>query len=279
MEPHMSDLAFDYDNIRANLESMAQPLDLHPPGTVRPVPSDEPSLSELRRGRRPGPRRGVLALSLVERQGLVYWEIGAPVRPELRRTRRAGGIFGKLIARKEVTELEPNQVTQYLEQLDSTLTPKRGIRKWTVNGLVDCTQFPADGNILLFVHGTFSNSDHLFSEINAAPNGSQFLNRALSSYNHVLAFDHPTLSVSPVVNAVDLRAAVGDSKANIDIVCHSRGGLVSRWWMEKLDPCSARVRRAVFVGSPLTGTSLASPARLRAGLKLMSTYASLLGNA
>lgn len=35
----------------------------------------------------------------------------------------------------------------------------------------------------------------------------------------------------------------------------------------------------MFVGSPLTGTSLAAPNRLREGLKLLSTYAGLLGNA
>jgi pimeloyl-ACP methyl ester carboxylesterase len=137
------------------------------------------------------------------------------------------------------------------------------------------------GKVLLLIHGTFSNSEHLFAEIQAAPNGPDLLARALtqSGYKQILTFDHPTLSASPMVNAMDLRSALGASQADVDIICHSRGGLVSRWWMEVFDPLLSRKKRAVFVGSPLTGTSLAAPGRLRAGLKLLSTYATFLGNA
>jgi pimeloyl-ACP methyl ester carboxylesterase len=59
----------------------------------------------------------------------------------------------------------------------------------------------------------------------------------------------------------------------IDVVAHSRGGLVASWWL-RLAP--ARARHVVFVGSPLDGTSLASPHRLRAALDHMATIADLL---
>ena len=57
----------------------------------------------------------------------------------------------------------------------------------------------------------------------------------------------------------------------MDIVCHSRGGLVTRWFLEAFDTPGRR-RRAVFVASPLDGTSLASPPNLR---RLMSWFSNL----
>lgn len=43
--------------------------------------------------------------------------------------------------------------------------------------------------------------------------------------------------------------------------------------------CGALKARAVFVGAPLQGTSLASPAKLRAALKLLTNVAATLGTA
>jgi pimeloyl-ACP methyl ester carboxylesterase len=63
------------------------------------------------------------------------------------------------------------------------------------------------------------------------------------------------------------------------VVCHSRGGLVASWLL-RLAPL--RVRQVVFVGSPLAGTSLASPYRLRAALDMLANVAnalSLVGSA
>jgi pimeloyl-ACP methyl ester carboxylesterase len=197
------------------------------------------------------------------------------VRPELRRSRRASVFSGTLIARKESPILGLNEIVKYLVNLDATLTPQTGLQQWTPQGLVPNAQPVQAGRILLFVHGTFGKSAHLFEEIQQAPGDPALLNRATTkpaAYNQILAFDHPTLSVSPIVDAIDLRTAFALSKAEVDIVCHSRGGLVSRWWMEVLDSFPARIRRAVFVGSPLTGTSLAAPDRLREGLKALSIY-------
>ena len=38
--------------------------------------------------------------------------------------------------------------------------------------------------------------------------GRTFLARAAAHYDRVLAFDHPTLSVSPILNALDLAQAL-----------------------------------------------------------------------
>jgi len=269
----------ELDQVRRQVESMAEKLELYPPGSIDAKLPPADRLGDLRRGRRPGARPRLLTLELVERDGLVYWELAPLPRPELRRARLGRGLLRRVLASKETAQLEPNEITGYLERLDGALTPCRGLRQWTAQGLVPCPRVAAAGRVLLFVHGTFSNSDHLFEEVQKAPNGPDLLGRALAQYTQVLAFDHPSLSVSPMLNAMDLRDAMAGSAAAVDIVCHSRGGLVSRWWMETLDPLPARSRKAVFVGSPLTGTSLASPPRLRAGLKLLSTYAVLLGGA
>lgn len=109
----------------------------------------------------------------------------------------------------------------------------------------------ATGRILLFVHGTFSKSEALFDQLNDPnfPAGRDFLGRALQHYAQVLAFNHPTISVSPLLNALDLARLLADTAADIDVVCHSRGGLVTRWWLEAFDRGPGR-RRVVLVGSP-----------------------------
>ena len=45
---------------------------------------------------------------------------------------------------------------------------------------------------------------------------------------------------------------------------------MARWWLEELERNRNRQRRAVFVGSPLAGTSLASPPRIRSLLSWFS---------
>ena len=56
----------------------------------------------------------------------------------------------------------------------------------------------------------------------------------------------------------------------LDVVCHSRGGLVVSWAL-KLAPLP--VDQVVFVGTPLMGTSLAAPNRLRDALDLLANVA------
>jgi pimeloyl-ACP methyl ester carboxylesterase len=96
----------------------------------------------------------------------------------------------------------------------------------------------------------------------------------------VLAFDHPTLSVAPWLNALALRdaleVALADCPAELDFVGHSRGGLVISWLL-RLAP-ALRARQALFVGSPLAGTSLAAPDKLRQALDTLASIAEVLAD-
>jgi hypothetical protein len=57
-------------------------------------------------------------------------------------------------------------------------------------------------------------------------------------------------------------------------VCHSRGGMVASWWFYFYQP---KVRNVVFVASPLEGTSLAAPARIKSALDLLGNLARGVG--
>jgi hypothetical protein len=227
------------------------------------------------------------SLSLIERDGLLRWEMrpaaDANRVPAGMRSRGRAETNGTEVLRRDFTKLEPNEISRYLESLDNHLNPleRRGLRSW-IGGqskLSEANSLPDQGRFLLLIHGTFSKSEHLLDDLQSTATGREFLARAARHYDRVLTFDHPTLSVSPMINAIDLVKAIGTSKAEIDIVCHSRGGLVSRWWMEVFDRDTLRQKRAVFVASPLGGTSLAAPPKLKAGLNLLANYAKLLGTA
>jgi CHAT domain-containing protein len=83
----------------------------------------------------------------------------------------------------------------------------------------------ADGPLLVFIHGTFSNSANAFSKL-----WQQHPQRVASLFTHyasrVYALDHPTLMASPVANALMLAQALPQG-ALLHLVTHSRGGLVA----------------------------------------------------
>ena len=54
----------------------------------------------------------------------------------------------------------------------------------------------------------------------------------------------------------------------LDVIAHSRGGLVTRWALEGFGIGGAGPFRAVMVGAPIGGTSLASPPQLRSPRRL-----------
>jgi hypothetical protein len=119
----------------------------------------------------------------------------------------------------------------------------------------------AQGPALMFVHGTFVRSHvgfrgiprHRFEELYRMYEG------------RVFAFDHFTLSDDPRQNVEWLFKHIPNgADLELDIVCHSRGGLVSRVLAEKqaevsLGAKSVTVRKIVFVATPNAGTALADP--------------------
>ncbi|WP_077038239.1 triacylglycerol lipase [Pelomonas sp. KK5] len=164
-----------------------------------------------------------------------------------------------------------NDVTTKLVELDQWLSGDKGMLRWRNKRFAPDPQPLVKGRTLLLIHGTFSSSQMWEKELPATEQGHELLERWASvGYEAVLAFNHHTLSVGAWSNAIDLHRALREVDGPIDVICHSRGGLVLSWLL-RLAP--ARVERVVFVGSPLVGTSLAAPDKLRGALDLLANYA------
>lgn len=138
---------------------------------------------------------------------------------------------------------------------------------WPLLDSLEALDLPLDRppRILLFVHGTFSSTIGGFAAI-AGAQAASFLAAARAQYDAIVGFDHPTLSVDPRANAADLLAGLKRRKwktpPQIDVVAHSRGGLVARSLVEDLLPGSGLaldVGKVVFVACTNEGTLLAEP--------------------
>ena len=121
------------------------------------------------------------------------------------------------------------------------------------------------GRTLLFIHGTASRTNSAFATI--PPALFETLSRRYDC--RLLAFDHPTIGSTPTENADWLRQHLGEAGAtlDVDIVSHSRGGLVARMLAERpgdgASPAGGlKVGRVVFVATPNAGTALADFNRL-----------------
>src|SRR5262245_12327089 len=121
---------------------------------------------------------------------------------------------------------------------------------------------PANGErSLLLLHGTFSDGGKAFGGLT----DHKFLERVAPLYGgRVFAFNHFSLSKTPLQNATELLQGLPNRPHEFDVVTHSRGGLVLRSLVE-IDhgPLSRRFRlgQAVLVAAPNEGTPLASPRR------------------
>ncbi|WP_426436023.1 esterase/lipase family protein [Bradyrhizobium genosp. P] len=265
--------------------------------------AESESIAGLRRRRRRAantPDDPIKTVSLVEENGVLYWRDGIPAPGLPSRRRRASrgelaGPPGTIIITKEFPVLAPNKVVTAVaaidrrlnQSLDVSLRSRLRLLRQTSDPIATFVLDPGEikgpfgGSTLLFVHGTFSNATNMLNEFLATTPGEQFINGAVSGdhkYDQVLFFEHPTLAVSPVINALELGRCFAGSSGQIDVVAHSRGGLIVRWWLEafgsSLAPNPQRPVRVVFAGSPLHGTSLAAPDKLQSALSLVSNIGS-----
>ncbi|HEY7522525.1 MAG TPA: alpha/beta fold hydrolase [Candidatus Limnocylindrales bacterium] len=133
------------------------------------------------------------------------------------------------------------------------------------------------GRALLFVHGTFSTTEGAFGRLPATTFAE--LNRRYAK--RVFAYDHPTIADDPFENARRFFSLIGDRRLDLDIVCHSRGGLVARSIAERpgdladLSP-GVSVRSIVLVGVPSNGTILAKAKYWNELLDRMTTLINLV---
>lgn len=118
--------------------------------------------------------------------------------------------------------------------------------------------------ILLVIHGTLSSTVDSYGTLGAYPWGKSFLEDALDSYDAVIGFDHPTLSVDPLENANNLLQGLQQFNnaytPSFDVITFSRGGLVLRSLLERLmshADWQPKIERVVFVAVPNGGTNLA----------------------
>jgi hypothetical protein len=137
-----------------------------------------------------------------------------------------------------------------------------------VDGIADVPGLPTDrpARLLLLVHGTFSSTTGAFGALAVTPGAEGFVDTLVTAYDAVIGVDHRTLSVDPERNARDLAALLEpfDGELLIDIITHSRGGLVTRSFVETVLPASglsATVDSAVLVAATNAGTHLADPER------------------
>lgn len=276
---------------------------------------EKTSVSGLRRRRKRAsntPDEPIKTVSLIEEGGVLLWRDNIPVAPPTtvdmglrrRRLRRRAGLplppvlgggapmpDSPVVLTRTFPVLKPNKIVEAVGAIDRALNPAleltlrsqlRRLRRVDARTfrLDETAEMPVfNGSTLLFVHGTFSNAVNMLVELTATQDGLDFLNGATtgaSAYDNVVFFEHATLAVSPVINALELGRFFANAGGKIDVVAHSRGGLVVRWWLEgfgkSLQPATAV--RAVLVGSPLNGTSLAAPDKLKNVLSLLTNIGS-----
>ncbi|MFQ5613618.1 MAG: hypothetical protein ACE5H9_15950 [Anaerolineae bacterium] len=163
---------------------------------------------------------------------------------------------------------------------------------------------PAERTLLL-VHGTFS---RVASGFKGLDSDDAFLTAIDDAYgNSIYGFDHATVATGVATNVMQFYEKLAPGRHNIDIICHSRGGLVARalrdlseqqlkerfaldaergryedelkaWGQAWRIPAGVEVNVncILFGGTPNQGTVLAQPAFLQKYLELLMTASNLL---
>lgn len=131
----------------------------------------------------------------------------------------------------------------------------------------------AAGKALLFVHGTFSRSFSGFYQI-----PGDVMAQLHQRYDgRVFAFDHFTLSHDPERNLIEFMDRLpGGIDLDLDLISHSRGGLVARALAGETalgSISNIHVDRSVFVATPNHGTALADAEHMTA---FINRYTSVL---
>lgn len=140
------------------------------------------------------------------------------------------------------------------------------------------------GRTLLLTHGIFSSVKGAFAAFGTA--GDPLLTYLRSKYANIIGWDHHTVSKTPLDNAKDMLTWLPDAM-DVDVICHSRGALVTRAMFEddSLHGLATQkinsVGTAIFVAGANQGSQLARFENLNRLLNIYSAVGSipLLGGA
>ncbi len=170
-----------------------------------------------------------------------------------------GGVIGDLVGKRVLVLLKSPIERGLLEALAraegepavlalrDTLAPLGGAEQWRA-----LLPPGAERRAMLFLHGLASTA--------AKSGGAELLPHLAAGYDALLGYDHPTLTQDPLANARDLLARIPDDvQLALDVVAHSRGGLVARCLAELAERRpNIRVRTLITCGTPHAGTKLAN---------------------
>jgi hypothetical protein len=105
--------------------------------------------------------------------------------------------------------------------------------------------------VLLVVHGIIGDTRGMTAFLGSGPDPIS------RHYDAVLAFDYESINTRVDETAATLAARITEvglgSGQRVDVLAHSMGGLVARWWIERVDGDRA-VRRLVTCGTPHEGS-------------------------
>lgn len=134
--------------------------------------------------------------------------------------------------------------------------------------------------VLLLVHGVFSSTQGAFGDLDLQPLLERYEGR-------VFGYDHWTIGRTPQQNAMNLLHRLPPNAGwEVDILCHSRGGLVVRSLLTDgmADIVRARagriakVGKVMFVAAANQGSPLASPDEIKHFLNVAALLASFSGS-
>lgn len=208
-----------------------------------------------------------------------------------------GGIGGAIVRFfrikliKELIDLPVRFVLDWIvDKVEKKVKPREGFRFFDHDA-----QYPfcmpeqlsamAGQRVLLLTHGIFSSLEGAFAGI--ADPASDVMQHLRGIYgNNIIGWDHWTIGKTPLENAEEMLSAL-PAGVQPDIVCHSRGGLVTRAMLEhpsliaKRQSRFASVGKAIFIAGACQGSQLATLSNLNRLLNIYSAIASfpILGGA
>lgn len=181
----------------------------------------------------------------------------------------AGDALAERLRERAAWRISTLATRALMQAIESRLPRSPGLYRWRDDGLTpDARQL--DGAVrsgeplLIFIHGTGSSTEGAFADLRAAAQAAQADWDTLEARypGRIYALEHRTFSDSPIENALLLVRALPQG-ARVDLVTHSRGGLVgdllaADWSNEgQTGSLIDNYRRLVHGDEPETAESLA----------------------